>query len=296
MARRTPLILALVATVAVGLGVTVPRAAAHHEAPRWAGPASVPTESAAPSPTPEEMPSGQGGGQTVSVNVDFQGEFLGWAMYDKHTGLLTGDKMSETSTTESMIKTWLVADYLRTTANPSDYHLKQASEAIRWSDDRAAQIFYNAGGGNASIERMISTCGLVDTTVYDGWWSRTRMSPRDAVKLGECLADGTAAGAAWTDWLLTEMRNVEGTASPEDQQKTRGGGRWGIIDGVPADAAPTVSLKNGWTSIGSDGNWHLNCLAFTDDWTIAVMMRYPDKLGLQYGAGICQGIAHQLLA
>ncbi|WP_117209664.1 serine hydrolase [Allorhizocola rhizosphaerae] len=288
MARRTPTILAIAATVAVGLGVIVPRAAADHAVvARWENPASPPTTSAAP----QEMVSGH----TSTVNVDFSGEFLGWAMYDRHTGVLTGANMSETSSTESMVKAWLVADYLRDARAPSDYHLKQASEAIRWSDDDAAQILYEARGGNASIERMISVCGLVDTEVHDGWWSRTQMSPRDAIKLGECLADGTAAGPDWTEWLLSEMRNVQGTAAPEDQQKTRGGGRWGIIDGVPVDSAPSVALKNGWTSIGADGNWHLNCLALTGDWTMSVMMRYPDELGLEYGAGICRQIAHRLL-
>jgi hypothetical protein len=281
--------LAIAATVAVGLGVIVPRAAADHQTARWENP-SITT-----SATPEATPGGQGGGHIVPVNIDFQGEFLGWAMYDRHTGALTGANMSQTSSTESMVKTWLVADYLRTADEPSADYLKQAGEAIRWSDDGAAQMLYEAGGGDESIERMIATCGLVDTTVHEGWWSRTQMSPRDAIKLGECLADGKAAGPRWTEWLLNEMRSVEGTTAPEDQEETRGGGRWGIIDGVPAESAPAVALKNGWTSIGADGNWHLNCLAFTGDWTMSVMMRYPDELGLNYGASICQNIAHQLL-
>lgn len=292
MARRTPVVLAVAATVAVGLGFLVPRAIATPPAAgRWVEPP------AAPAPAPAgQVPQGSGGGQAVSVNVDFSGEFLGWAMHDRKLGTVSGDNTSRTSSTESMIKVWLVADYLRTHGQPSEYHLKQASEAIRWSDDNAAQLLYEANGGNESVQRLITMCGLVDTTIHDGWWSRTQMSPRDALKLGACIVDGTAAGPQWTEWLLGEMRSVQGTIAPEDQERTRGGGRWGIIDGVPAEVAGNVALKNGWTDISADGNWHLNCLALTGDWTISVMMRYPSERGLSYGAEVCESIARQLLA
>jgi hypothetical protein len=229
----------------------------------------------------------------VKVNVDFQGEFLGWALRDGQ-GRLVGDNTTETSSTESMIKPWLVADFLRRN-QPTPADLERASQAIRWSDDDAAQALYRANGGNASIERMIQMCGLSDTTVYDKWWSRTQMSPRDAVALGQCLANGTAAGPTWTPWLINEMRHVQGTTDASEQWERRGGGRWGIIDGVPAAMADTVALKNGWTSIDSDSAWHLNCLAFTDQWTLSVMMRYPSGQGLNYGAGVCQSIASQVL-
>lgn len=291
MARRTPFIVAAVATVAVGAGLLVPRALADSPDAVWVQP-TVAADAQLPG---GQLPGGQGGGQAMTVNIDFAGEFLGWGLHDRATGVITGSNLSQTSSTESMIKTWLVADYLRQANDPSEYHLQLAGQAIRWSDDNAAESLYQLSGGDASIERLISMCGLVDTTVYEGWWSRTQMSPRDVLKLGQCLADGTAAGPRWTAWLIDEMRHVEGTAAPEDQERTRGGGRWGIIDGVPAESADQVALKNGWTSIGADGNWHLNCLAFTDEWTLAVMMRYPDELGLSYGVGVCENVARQLL-
>ena len=50
-------------------------------------------------------------------------------------------------------------------------------------------------------------------------------------------------------------------------------------------------IKNGWTAIGADGNWHLNCLAISDDWILTVMTRYPAHNGLQYGADVCAGVA-----
>ncbi len=292
MSRRTLVTIAVCAALAIGTGFLVPKALASRYDPAvWHEPQSVAEQPA------EETPAGTGGQAPplTLVSVSFTGEFLGWAMRDKQTGVTIGENLEQTSSTESMIKTWLVADFLRTEDKPTSYELDQAEEAIRWSDDDAAQVLYEKNGGDASIERMIEMCELTDTTVYPDWWSRTQMSPRDAVRLGECIANGTAAGPQWTDWLVNEMRNVAGTTAAADQEEKRGGGRWGIIDGVPAASADQVAIKNGWTSIGSDGNWHLNCLAFTDEWTMAVMMRYPDELGLDYGAQICESIASQLL-
>jgi hypothetical protein len=278
MPRRRYYLLVIVVAVLAALGLLAPAATAKEHA-AWVDPAT--------------------GEQTSSVasslvDVDFQGEFLGWAMRDDG-GTLVGANMTSTSSTESMIKTWVVADFLRLRAKPADKDLRRASEAIRWSDDNDTEALYRANGANKSIERMIQICGLKDTKVHDGWWSRTLMSPRDAVKLGECLADGTAAGPTWTPWLLGEMRHVQGSTAAKDQFATRGGGRWGIIDGVPDSMTGTVAIKNGWTPLDSDGNWHLNCLAIGDGWTMSVMMRYPSKLGLDYGAGVCRSVAAQLL-
>ncbi|HEX6682503.1 MAG TPA: hypothetical protein VF062_06885 [Candidatus Limnocylindrales bacterium] len=291
--RRKYLTLALIAATLAVLGLLVPAAVAKEHA-QWINPAPTPTPTVdAPTDAPAGGTGGSAGDAASVVNVDFQGEFLGWAMQDSK-GALVGENMTETSSTESMVKTWLVADFLRQ-HTPSEYDLYRAGQAIRWSDDNHAQVLYEANGGDESIERMIEMCGLKDTTVSEGWWSRTQMSPRDAVALGRCLADGTAAGATWTPWLINEMRHVEGTTAADEQWETRGGGRWGIIDGVPASSADTVAIKNGWTSVGSDGSWHLNCLAFTDEWTMSIMMRYPSGLGLDYGAGVCETIAAQLL-
>jgi hypothetical protein len=73
------------------------------------------------------------------------------------------------------------------------------------------------------------------------------------------------------------------------------GGRWGIIDGLPAELAQQTAIKNGWTLLYEDGKWHLNCLAIHPDWILAVLTRYPGSLGKQYGAGLCKQVTQQLL-
>jgi hypothetical protein len=261
---------------------------------------TAPTQNPTPSPTPDAKNRTTLAAGPVEVDVD---GFFGWALLDRATGTIAGSKnMSATSSTESMIKVWLVSDYLRRAAErgekPSAERLGQASTVIRDSNDDAAQSLYVAGGGDPVVTRMISICGLTDTKIgRSGWWSYTQMSPRDAVRLGDCVKDGTAAGPQWTGWVLNEMAHVRGTTADEDQHEKSGGGRWGIIDGLPDEIVERgVGIKNGWTQIGADGMWHLNCLAVADDWVLAVMTRYPIEYGLDYGAKVCASVARQLVA
>jgi hypothetical protein len=133
-------------------------------------------------------------------------------------------------------------------------------------------------------------CGLTDSTIRSGWWSGTKVTARDAVRLGNCVADGRAAGPKWTGWILNEMRQVRGDVSEEPE-----GGHWGIVDGLPPDLGKDVAIKNGWTMLYADGQWHLNCLAIHDDWVLAVLTRYPSKMGKAYGAGLCKEVTQQLV-
>jgi hypothetical protein len=243
----------------------------------------------------------------VSVSVG-PGNYFSWALLDRETGAITGSANSDSATnsTESMIKVWIVSDYLRRSAErgeqPSKKRLAQASAAIRDSDNLAAESLYRAGGRTAVTKRMISMCGLTDTRIgtrpgYVGWWSFTEMSAQDAVRLGECVKNGTAAGPEWTKWVLTEMTKVHGTTAGKDQHLETGGGRWGIIDGLPLAIRrqSPVSIKNGWTLLNYDGKWHVNCLAVTDAWVLAVQTRYPGSRGLDYGANVCRSVTAQLV-
>lgn len=242
----------------------------------------------------------------AKVSVAGVGDFFSWALLDRASGTISGSKnITATNSTESMVKIWIVSDYLRRLGDkePADEHKRQASAAIRDSDDLAAETLYNAGGRAPVIDRMIDICKLTDTrkVVPPGqrsvWWSYTRISARDAVRLGECVKNGSAAGPKWTPWVLAEMTKVRGTTAAKDQQRTRGGGRWGIIDGLPGEIHEQgpIAIKNGWTLINADGLWHLNCLAVTDDWVLAVLMRYPGRKGLDFGATVCQNVTAQLV-
>ncbi|MER7455575.1 hypothetical protein [Micromonospora sp. NPDC126480] len=300
MRPRVTLVLAVMA-VLLGSALLVPTAYARLANGDGGGAGGGAESVAAPAPTPPPPPTLA----AAPVSVAFKGDFFSWALMDRGTGTVSGAKnLSATSSTESMIKAWFAADYLRQLGDkaPSAAMRKNITTAIRDSNDDAANALYGAVGRAATIKRMIGTCGLTDTrpgTVpgYVGWWSFTQMSPRDAVRLGDCIADGKAAGPKWTGYLLDEMSKVRGTTAAKDQKQRSGGGRWGIIDGLPESiiSQGPVAMKNGWTPLNYDGNWHVNCLAVTDKWSLAVMLRYPQRSGLDYGAQVCASVAAQLV-
>ncbi|MFI9641262.1 hypothetical protein ACIG87_14565 [Micromonospora sp. NPDC051925] len=265
-------------------------------ASQWGDPSTAArsTDSAAdrrsrPSPTPSPTPSlAPLPFEAKDLNLNIKG-WYSWSVLDRRTNEIIGSKnMDETSTTASLIKSWIVADYLRRAADagqtPSDAKLADATQIIRDSDNTRAEQFYNGVGRSASIKRLISICKLTDSSVAaDGGWSRTNLSPRDAARLGNCIADGRAAGPKWTKWLLNEMKLV------------RGSGDFGIRKAFPAAEQKKIAIKNGWIDRTREQEMHINCLAIGDTWTMGVMVRYPINLGYDYGMKNCQKITKALL-
>jgi hypothetical protein len=296
--KRVALMLAccgLVATTLPAVGcasapATTASAPAVAADPAPADPTPAPTTSASPTDdTPDRNLATTAGRvrvpQAPTVTVTST-DTLSWAYLDRISGArYESDNGTSTSYTESMVKAWLAADDLNRSAETGvdpDYDL--LVPMIIDSDDNAAETVWLNNGADESIDRMIKVCQLVDTEVTSGWWSMTLMSARDAVNLGQCIADGTAAGPG-TDWLLNEMRQV------------RGEGRFGIIDALTSSEADSVSIKNGWTLHYDDGLWRVNCLAIQTDWIIAVMTTYPgNDDDLAYGASLCAEVTTQLLA
>jgi Beta-lactamase enzyme family len=247
-------------------------------------PAWTPTAMTTPTrPAPPPLPI-----RPTTVKINATG-WWSWAMMDTRTGKISGSSnMAETSTTASLIKAWIGADFLRRAVErgeePSDERLDQLSTMIRDSDNEAAQGLWEVVGESESIKRLISICKLTDSSAYRDLWSNTRLSPRDITRLGACLADGRAAGPKWTDWLLKEMRAV------------RGIGDFGIRKAFPTATQRTIAIKNGWVDRQATQEYHVSCLAIGDGWTMGVMARYPINLGYPYGARICEDVARQLRA
>src|SRR2546430_1017029 len=231
----------------------------------------------------------------TAVKTPKGASFFSWAILDRGTGAVTGSANSAagTNSTESMVKAWITGDYLRrlndSGRTPGNDVLTELTLMIIDSNDNMAQKYYELGGSNTLMQRMISMCGLTHTKIFPYWWAQTQMSPQDAVKYGLCVANGTAAGPKWTPWLLETMTHVRGGVA-DQISVTRQGGRWGIIDGLPPELAKTVSIKNGWTAYG-DG-WHVNCMAIAQEWILNVMVRIGS---LQLAANTCKSVAQQLL-
>ncbi|MEO3776080.1 hypothetical protein ABGB16_04325 [Micromonospora sp. B11E3] len=299
--EASPLRLIAVAAVLIGLVLVSLRLLpgsplASNATAQWGKPAARSTGTAAdrssratPSPTPspsaslEPLPF-----VDEELDLDIEGWYA-WSVLDTRTGKIIGsDNMDETSTTASLIKSWIVADYLRRTADagqtPSKAKLADATLIIRDSDNTRAEQFYNSVGRSASIKRLVSMCDLTDSSpAADGGWSRTNLSPRDTARLGACIKDGRAAGPKWTNWLLNEMRLVRGT------------GDFGIRKAFPAAEQKKIAIKNGWIDRTREQEMHINCLAIGDNWTMGVMVRYPISMGYEYGMKNCEKITEAAL-
>jgi hypothetical protein len=222
--------------------------------------------------------------------------YAGWALLDRVSGRTTGSANAETkgNTTESMIKPWIVSDYLRRLdeagKKPSDAEINELTLVIVDSNDPLAEKYYQRGGADAVVSRLVKICGLTNLVIKPNLWGWTVMTPMDAIRYGVCLADGRAGGPQWTNWVLDTMKKIRGTVAEQKSGAVQGG-RWGIIDGLPQELVKDVSFKNGWT-VYRDG-WHVNCLAIHPDFVLNVMMRTYAKL--DKAAAGCAGIAAKLI-
>jgi hypothetical protein len=266
-------------------------------AARWADPAVATGATGDPDSTPTDPPADPKSEPTLDplpvkatdIEIDHSG-WYSWALLDTRTGEMSGPAdRTELSTTASLIKSWIGADFLRRSAEqgkePSESRLAQVETMIRDSDNNAAQSLYEANGGAPSIRRLISMCELKDSKVAaDGGWSRTMLSPADITRLGACIANGTAAGPKWTKYLLDEMRAVRGT------------GDFGMRKAFPAAQQKQIAIKNGWVDRQREQEYHVSCMAIGDGWVIGVMTRYEISKGYTYGANICKQVGVQLRA
>jgi hypothetical protein len=231
----------------------------------------------------------------ASITAPGTKEF-GWSLLNLGSGALVGSANQNTLliTMESMVKPWIAADYLRRLGNqqPSKAVLNDLTLLIIDSNDTIAQKYYEAGGSDAVMHRMISMCHMQNTSFRPHWYSVTTTTPQMAAEYGKCLANGTAAGKKWTPWLLSTMQKVRGGVN-DQEFPTASGGKWGIIDGLPAQLASQIAWKNGYTQ-DIDG-WYVSCMAIDPGkWVLSVMLFTPNT-NLQFSANVCAGVAKKMV-
>jgi hypothetical protein len=240
-----------------------------------------------PTPTPEPLPFQVADVSAASLNTK---GFLSWALMDRRSGEIWGStNMTALSTTMSMIKAWVAADYLRLHPDPSSSKLDDLEKMVRDSDNPAAERIYVASGRAESIKRLIRICNLSNSKPpASGYgFGYTQVSAQDSVRMGDCIADGRAAGDDWTPQVLEWMRGV------------RGVGDFGIRKALPQAQQSQVAIKNGWDIWVEDKTYRVSCLAIGDTWAMAVLQRYPSQsqweTELNHTAQICQDAAAALL-
>ncbi|WP_155369029.1 serine hydrolase [Catellatospora vulcania] len=276
-----------------GRGSADPAAAA-----TWQDPSVSPSTAASPeSATARSMPAEPGPpglghadimrSANLSSLVTVQtSAWWSWALMDRQTGKIVGSKnLNQTNMTASMIKAWLAADYLRRAAEagqtPSSTRMNEIRTMIRDSANGPASTLYAELGRSATIARLIDVCGLTDSKAGDGW-STTRLSARDTCRIAHAIGSGKAAGPTWTSYLVGEMRAVRGT------------GDFGIRKAFPAAEQSRIAIKNGWVDRQATKEWNVNCLALGDDWTMAVLTRFPLSTSWTHGGTIAKSVAAQL--
>jgi hypothetical protein len=210
-----------------------------------------------------------------------------WAFHDRRTGSWSGSANSATERTdaESTIKAWIGVDVLRLRAEEgravSAGELALIAAAVRHSDDAAAETLYRSAGRDRVLRDLFPVCGLTITTERSYYWSFAQVSAVEAARIMECVlreAPRRPGGAE----LVTDLHSVDADGS------------FGIPEALPANAP--VAIKNGWTRHSTPGLWNVNCVASWDAGTLAVLTRYPQERGREFGATICRDVTARVLA
>jgi hypothetical protein len=249
----------------------------------WAVPVAA-TERVAGDPSPADAAADAADvfatGATTPRDAD-EGLWLSWSLVDTVHDRRIGSANSDTDRTnsESSIKAWIAADYLRVAHDEgrtlTDAERADIAAAVRRSDNAAAGRLYRALGGDAILRHLRAVCGVAVATSAPGYWSLTQISAVDATRIFACVLR-TAPDLPGGDDLLTDLRSVE----PDDA--------FGIKAALPPTAA--VALKNGWMPHTTTGQWNVNCVAAWDDYVLAVLTRYPVDRPLSYGADVCRDV------
>lgn len=153
--------------------------------------------------------------------------------------------------TASVAKLFIADDLLMREPNLSPEDRDSLDVMLRSSDDDAAEIFWNRGGGGEIIERIAARYGLTDTAPpeQDGWWFTVTSAP-DLVRYYDMLLDGTGG-------LPPERANIivnnlaQSTPFGIDGYPQR----FGIPDGLSGEP---VAVKQGWMPLIGNDWMHLS--------------------------------------
>ena len=251
----------------------------------WAVPVAA-TERVAGYPSPVAATTDVFTSDVATPRDGDDGLWLSWSLVDTASGRRVGSANSDTDRTnsESSIKAWIAADYLRVAqAEGRDITSSERDDiaaAVRRSDNAAAQRLYQTLGDDAMLRHLRSVCGVTVETSTPGYWSLTQITAVDATRIFACVLRTAKALPGGND-LLTDLRSVE----PEDA--------FGITAALPPTT--TVSMKNGWMPHATTGQWNVNCVAAWDDYVLAVLTRYPVGRSLTYGADVCRDVTATLV-
>jgi hypothetical protein len=178
------------------------------------------------------------------------------AVLDRNTGQLITNGNGITIAIASVVKLFIADDLLmqvstgQTQLSPADR--QSFDRMLRQSDDSAAEIFWNRGGGSAIVTRVAARYGLGSTRPpNNGRWFNTISTATDLVRYYDMMMTG--AGGLPPEQASVILSNLAASTPMAIDGMMPGGvypQRFGIPDGLFAEP---VAVKQGWMCcIGSD--------------------------------------------
>uniref|UniRef100_UPI001145870A serine hydrolase n=1 Tax=Mycolicibacterium palauense TaxID=2034511 RepID=UPI001145870A len=175
-----------------------------------------------------------------------EGADIAFLVLDRETGHEVSSGNTRGLATASVAKLFIADDLLMREPDLSPDDRRSLDVMLRSSDDDAAEMFWNRGGGDAIITRVAGRYGLGATSPPDnGRWWNTVTSAQDLVQYYDMLLNGTGG-------LPPERANIivnnlaQSTPNGIDGYPQR----FGIPDGLYAEP---VAVKQGWMCcVGSD--------------------------------------------
>lgn len=181
--------------------------------------------------------------QQAAIKAQQGGADVSIAILDRQTGRLVTSGDGAAFPTASVSKLFIADDLLMRLEQAkqplSAADRRQLDIMLQASDDFAADAFWERGGGNAVIDRIVKRYGLRGTTApYDGNWWNTMTTTADLVRYYDMLLDGAGelpssqANAILSDLAASAPVGIDGYPQ-----------RFGIPDGLFAEP---VAVKQGW--------------------------------------------------
>ncbi|MGB3484379.1 MAG: hypothetical protein WBB07_19450 [Mycobacterium sp.] len=181
-----------------------------------------------------------------------QGADIGVMILDRETREEVTAGRTSGWATASVVKLFIADDLLLREPDLSPEDRKSLDVMLRSSDDSAAEVFWNRGGGSAIVDRVTDRYGLTSTSPPgNGRWFNTITSAQDLVRYYDMLLSGTGGlPTERANMIVSDLAN----STPTAPDGTQPGGiypqRFGIPEGLPGER---VAVKQGWMCcIGAD--------------------------------------------